>query len=75
MNSRIRRRNKCGFKGVGTPSVGKVTEYGDYRDVKQNYKVISNPEQYNMVRRLRKIFPFMKHIGSRSMSALRMYFK
>ena len=38
LSARVRRRNKQGFSGNGTPSWDKVTPFGDYNDPEQNGK-------------------------------------
>ena len=38
LSARIRRRNKQGFNGNGTPDWSKVTPFGDYKDSEQNGK-------------------------------------
>ena len=38
LSARIRRRNKQGFSGNGTPKWNKVTPFGDYNDPEQNDK-------------------------------------
>ena len=60
-----------------TPHVNewkKITPFGSYTDPEQNHKEnVRNTEQYNLVRRVRKLFPFRKHVGSKSIHSLRMY--
>ena len=38
LSARIKRRNKQGFSGNGTPNWVKVTPFGDYNDPEQNGK-------------------------------------
>ena len=38
LSARVRRRNKQGFSGKGTPSWDKSTLFGDYNDPEQNGK-------------------------------------
>ena len=52
----------------------KTTPFGDYTDPEQNHKEnVRNTEQYNLVRRIKKMFPFSKHVGSKNINTLRMY--
>ena len=58
-----------------TPSTWvKITPFGSYTDPEQNHKEnVRNTEQYNLVRRVMKLFTFRKHVGSKSINTLRMY--
>lgn len=47
----------------------KTTSYGDYTSREDNHKSIPNSEQYNLVRRCKKLG--MKHAGGKSIHALR----
>ena len=38
LSARIKRRNKQGFSGNGTPNWDKVTPFGNYNDLEQNGK-------------------------------------
>lgn len=38
LSARIKRRNKQGFNGNGTPNWNKVTPFGNYNDPEQNSK-------------------------------------
>lgn len=39
LSARIRRRNKYGFNGNGTPAWDKITPFGDYTDLEQSGKL------------------------------------
>lgn len=89
-SSRIRRRNQCGFKGIGTPSKWtKNNEYGSYLKLDYDAIVKDNINVSDMVfvdafnTKLNKQFAAQyralnhntHHSGSKSVSQMMMYFR
>ena len=44
LSARIRRRNKQGFEGNGTPNWTKNTSFGDYKNDEENGKALSRKQ-------------------------------
>ena len=71
-NSRIKRRNKFGYSGIGTPKWTKNNIHGDYRSPVDNNKHLSvNLFQQNLVNIAKK--EELSHPGSKKISTLRQY--
>ena len=71
-NSRIKRRNKSGFAGLGTPKWIKKSNYGDYSLDRYNHKSDTQDVYYqNLVNRAKNANKH--HPGSKSIHTLKQY--
>ena len=72
LSARIKRRNKAGFKGIGSYNFEKKTSYGDYREEFDNHKdKDKNIYQENLINHAKLCG--VRHPGSKTLKQLSLY--